>query len=152
MRHMIKKDPSHRLSAEEYMIQQRGKAFPEYFYTFLKIYLQQFVSTPFIPPDDRITRSDCTSSTATETLQCHTESTTTQAQKLYNVIQRALLLKHRNFTMSHREHCYSSTETLQCHIRQIGMMHVCLLSITQSRLLQEKNHPCTSLTCIYNIV
>ncbi|XP_078336742.1 phosphoinositide 3-kinase regulatory subunit 4-like isoform X4 [Crassostrea virginica] len=56
VRHMIKKDPSHRLSAEEYMIQQRGKAFPEYFYTFLKIYLQQFVSAPFIPPDDRITR------------------------------------------------------------------------------------------------
>lgn len=53
---MIKKDPSHRLSAEEYMIQQRGKAFPEYFYTFLKIYLQQFVSTPVIPPDDRISK------------------------------------------------------------------------------------------------
>ncbi|XP_048750935.2 phosphoinositide 3-kinase regulatory subunit 4-like isoform X2 [Ostrea edulis] len=56
VRHMIKKDPSHRLSAEEYMIQQRGKAFPEYFYTFLKIYLQQFVSTPVIPPDDRISK------------------------------------------------------------------------------------------------
>ncbi|XP_061162546.1 phosphoinositide 3-kinase regulatory subunit 4-like [Saccostrea echinata] len=56
VRHMIKKDPSHRLSAEEYMIQQRGKAFPEYFYTFLKIYLQQFVSTPVLPPDDRISR------------------------------------------------------------------------------------------------
>lgn len=54
---MIKKDPSHRLSAEEYMIQQRGKAFPEYFYTFLKIYLQQFVSTPLTPPDDRIIKS-----------------------------------------------------------------------------------------------
>ena len=37
----------------------------------------------------------------TETLQCHTESTGTQAQKLYNVIQRALLLKHRNFTLSY---------------------------------------------------
>lgn len=56
VRHMIKKDPSHRLSAEEYMIQQRGKAFPEYFYTFLKIYLQQFVSTPLTPPDDRINK------------------------------------------------------------------------------------------------
>lgn len=65
---MIKKDPSHRLSAEEYMIQQRGKAFPEYFYTFLKIYLQQFVSTPLTPPDDRINKS--------VTLCPHTNSTT----------------------------------------------------------------------------
>ena len=132
---MIKKDPSHRLSAEEYMIQQRGKAFPEYFYTFLKIYLQQFVSAPFIPPDDRITRSDCTSSTATETLQCHTESTTTQAQKLYNVIQGTLLLKHRNFTMSYREHYYSSTETLQCHTESTTTQAQKLYNVSQRALL-----------------
>ncbi|KAK3104962.1 hypothetical protein FSP39_014143 [Pinctada imbricata] len=56
VRHMIKKDPSHRLSAEEYMIQQRGKAFPEYFYTFLKIYVQRFAAPPILPPDDRINR------------------------------------------------------------------------------------------------
>ena len=56
-RHMIQKDPTHRLSAEEYLIQERGKAFPEYFYTFLKLYLQRFASTPIMPADDRILRS-----------------------------------------------------------------------------------------------
>ncbi|XP_055958193.1 phosphoinositide 3-kinase regulatory subunit 4 [Patella vulgata] len=55
VRHMIQKDPKHRLSAEEYLVKQRGKAFPEYFYTFLKIYLQQFAASPIIPADDRIT-------------------------------------------------------------------------------------------------
>ncbi|XP_041377701.1 phosphoinositide 3-kinase regulatory subunit 4-like [Gigantopelta aegis] len=54
VRHMMQKDPNHRLSAEEYLIKQRGKAFPEFFYTFLKLYLQQFVLTPIKPPDDRI--------------------------------------------------------------------------------------------------
>ena len=58
-------------------------------------------------------REHCYSST--EIVQCHTDSTATQAQKLYNVTQIALLLRHRNFTMSHREHCYLDTETLQCH-------------------------------------
>ncbi|VDH98516.1 phosphoinositide-3-kinase, regulatory subunit 4 [Mytilus galloprovincialis] len=53
---MIKKEPNHRLSAEEYMIQQRGKAFPEYFFSFLKLYLQRFATAPILPPDDRIIR------------------------------------------------------------------------------------------------
>jgi len=53
---MIKKNPSHRLSAEEYLIQQRGKAFPEHFYTFLKLYIQRFATAPILPPDDRISR------------------------------------------------------------------------------------------------
>lgn len=56
IRHMIKKEPGHRLSAEEYMIQQRGKAFPEYFFSFLKLYLQRFATPPIMPPDDRIVR------------------------------------------------------------------------------------------------
>lgn len=56
VRHMMQKDPVHRLSAEEYMIQQRGKAFPEYFYTFLKLYIQRFAQAPILPPDDRISR------------------------------------------------------------------------------------------------
>ncbi|XP_076085974.1 phosphoinositide 3-kinase regulatory subunit 4-like isoform X1 [Mytilus galloprovincialis] len=56
IRHMIKKEPNHRLSAEEYMIQQRGKAFPEYFFSFLKLYLQRFATAPILPPDDRIIR------------------------------------------------------------------------------------------------
>jgi phosphoinositide-3-kinase regulatory subunit 4 len=53
---MIKKEPSHRLSAEEYMIQQRGKAFPEYFFSFLKLYLQRFATPPILPPDDKVIR------------------------------------------------------------------------------------------------
>ncbi|XP_069112623.1 phosphoinositide 3-kinase regulatory subunit 4-like isoform X1 [Argopecten irradians] len=56
VRHMIKKNPAHRMSAEEYLIQQRGKAFPEYFYTFLKLYVQRFATAPILPPDDRINR------------------------------------------------------------------------------------------------
>ncbi|CAH1773990.1 unnamed protein product [Owenia fusiformis] len=55
-RHMIQKDPNHRLSAEEYLIQQRGKAFPDTFYTFLKLYIQRFASTPIMSPDARIMR------------------------------------------------------------------------------------------------
>ncbi|XP_067658475.1 phosphoinositide 3-kinase regulatory subunit 4-like [Haliotis asinina] len=54
VRHMMQKDPNHRLSAEEYLIKQRGKAFPEYFYTYLKLYLQKFAVSPIIPADDRI--------------------------------------------------------------------------------------------------
>ncbi|XP_074653856.1 phosphoinositide 3-kinase regulatory subunit 4-like [Tubulanus polymorphus] len=57
VRHMMQKEPSSRMTVEEYLIQQRGKAFPEYFYTFMKIYLQRFASTPIIPPDERITRN-----------------------------------------------------------------------------------------------
>ncbi|PVD36888.1 hypothetical protein C0Q70_03878 [Pomacea canaliculata] len=54
VRHMLQKDPSHRLTAEEYLVKQRGKAFPDVFYTCLKMYQQQFAVSPIIPPDDRI--------------------------------------------------------------------------------------------------
>ncbi|XP_064641912.1 phosphoinositide 3-kinase regulatory subunit 4-like isoform X2 [Lineus longissimus] len=56
VRHMMQKDPNLRLSAEEYLIQQRGKAFPEYFYTFLKLYLQRFASPPILAAEERIMR------------------------------------------------------------------------------------------------
>lgn len=52
--HMIQRKPELRLSAEEYLIKHRGKAFPEYFYTFFKTYSQQFATTPIMPSDDRI--------------------------------------------------------------------------------------------------
>ena len=55
-RHMMQRDAPHRLSAEEYLRQQQGKAFPEYFYTFLKLYLQRFATPPIIPSDERIIR------------------------------------------------------------------------------------------------
>ena len=50
---MLQKDPEHRLSAEEYLVKQRGKAFPDVFYTSMKIYQQQYVDTIY-PPDDKI--------------------------------------------------------------------------------------------------
>lgn len=51
---MLQKDPNHRLTAEEYLVKQRGKAFPDVFYTSLKVYQQPFAVSPIIPADDRI--------------------------------------------------------------------------------------------------
>ncbi|XP_052829468.1 phosphoinositide 3-kinase regulatory subunit 4 [Octopus bimaculoides] len=56
VRHMMQKEPTHRLSAEEYLIQQRGKAFPNYFYTYLKLYIQRFAVAPILSPDERIVK------------------------------------------------------------------------------------------------
>ncbi|ELT97398.1 hypothetical protein CAPTEDRAFT_159025 [Capitella teleta] len=53
---MIRKDPAERLSAEEYLVKQRGKAFPDSFYNFLKLYLQRFSCNPIMSADDRIAR------------------------------------------------------------------------------------------------
>ncbi|KAG1666656.1 Phosphoinositide 3-kinase regulatory subunit 4 [Nymphon striatum] len=56
-RHMLQKDPTLRYPIEEYLEQQRGKAFPEYFYSFLKVYIQQFSSSGFnsmYSSDDKI--------------------------------------------------------------------------------------------------
>lgn len=54
VRHMLQKDPNHRLTAEEYLVKQRGKAFPDVFYTCLKIYQQQFAVMPIVSSDERI--------------------------------------------------------------------------------------------------
>ncbi|EDW83237.1 uncharacterized protein Dwil_GK22752 [Drosophila willistoni] len=43
-----------RKSAEDYLDQERGKLFPEYFYSFLQSYLQMFSSTPIMSPDDKV--------------------------------------------------------------------------------------------------
>ncbi len=56
VRQMVQKESSLRLTAEEYLIQQKGKAFPEYFYTFLKLYLQRYATSPILSPDDRVAR------------------------------------------------------------------------------------------------
>ncbi len=56
---MMQKEPSLRLSAEEYLIQQRDKAFPEYFYAFRDLCLQKLATSPvppIVPADDRIAR------------------------------------------------------------------------------------------------
>lgn len=54
--HMMQRDPAVRWTAERYLVDQRGKAFPEYFYTFLRLYCQRFASTPILYADERVNR------------------------------------------------------------------------------------------------
>ncbi|XP_067857094.1 phosphoinositide 3-kinase regulatory subunit 4 isoform X4 [Heptranchias perlo] len=51
---MIQRDPDTRLTAEEHLKQQRGRAFPELFYTFLQPYMAQFAKETFQSADERI--------------------------------------------------------------------------------------------------
>ncbi|XP_069762892.1 phosphoinositide 3-kinase regulatory subunit 4 isoform X2 [Narcine bancroftii] len=51
---MIQRDPEKRLTAEEHLKQQRGRAFPELFYTFLQPYMAQFAKETFQSADERI--------------------------------------------------------------------------------------------------
>lgn len=53
---MISRNPTDRKSAEVYLDEQRGKLFPEYFYSFLQSYMQMFSSLQILPPDDKIMR------------------------------------------------------------------------------------------------
>lgn len=53
---MIDLNSMNRKSAEDYLDQERGRLFPEYFYSFLQSYLQMFSSTPIMSPDDKIMR------------------------------------------------------------------------------------------------
>lgn len=53
---MLQKDPNSRQMAQDYLDQQRNKAFPGYFYSFLKEYVQGFSFVPILAPDDKITR------------------------------------------------------------------------------------------------
>lgn len=53
---MISLDPTKRKSAEVYLDEQRGRLFPDYFYTFLQSYMQMFSSLQILPPDDKIMR------------------------------------------------------------------------------------------------
>ncbi|KAJ0000653.1 hypothetical protein NQD34_012495 [Periophthalmus magnuspinnatus] len=52
--HMVQLDPDKRLSAEEYLKQQRGRAFPDVFYSFLQNYMVQFTTESLQPTDDRV--------------------------------------------------------------------------------------------------
>jgi len=54
--HMLQKDPAQRHSVEEYLRQARGKAFPEYFYSFLQSYMQMFSRAPHMSSDQKILR------------------------------------------------------------------------------------------------
>lgn len=53
---MINLNSMYRKSAEDYLDEERGRLFPEYFYSFLQSYLQMFSSTPIMSPDDKILR------------------------------------------------------------------------------------------------
>ncbi|KAA0703513.1 Phosphoinositide 3-kinase regulatory subunit 4 [Triplophysa tibetana] len=51
---MVQREPEKRLTAEEYLKHQRGKAFPEIFYTFLQPYMAQFAKETFQSADERV--------------------------------------------------------------------------------------------------
>lgn len=53
---MIQRDPTQRLSAEVYLSEEKGRLFPEYFYSFLQPYMLAFSTSPIISPDDKILR------------------------------------------------------------------------------------------------
>lgn len=53
---MIQVDPAQRHSAELYLSQERGKLFPEYFYSFLQSYMLIFSANPILSPDEKIVR------------------------------------------------------------------------------------------------
>ncbi|XP_077298369.1 vacuolar protein sorting 15 isoform X2 [Arctopsyche grandis] len=52
---MTQRNPQARLSAEVYLDNERGKFFPEYFYSFLQSYMI-FSAQPILPPDEKISR------------------------------------------------------------------------------------------------
>lgn len=54
--HMMQKDPSARLSAETYLRQERGRVFPEVFYSFLQSYTLAFSAAPILSADEKISR------------------------------------------------------------------------------------------------
>merc|ERR1712142_476840 len=56
VKHMTQQNPKLRSTADEYLIREKGKAFPEYFYSYLKLYLQRFVVPPKVAKDDLILR------------------------------------------------------------------------------------------------
>uniref|UniRef100_A0A3P8ZEU7 non-specific serine/threonine protein kinase n=1 Tax=Esox lucius TaxID=8010 RepID=A0A3P8ZEU7_ESOLU len=51
---MVHREPEKRLTAEEYLKQQRGNAFPDIFYTFLQPYMAQFAKETFQSADERV--------------------------------------------------------------------------------------------------
>ncbi|CAN7941224.1 unnamed protein product [Ixodes pacificus] len=52
---MLRRDPSERLSAEEYLESQRDRVFPQYLYTFLYDYVKEF-ATLALTPDEKVAR------------------------------------------------------------------------------------------------
>lgn len=53
---MISLKSEDRKSAEIYLDEEKGRLFPEYFYTFLQSYMQMFSSLQILPPDEKVMR------------------------------------------------------------------------------------------------
>ncbi|CAF89108.1 unnamed protein product, partial [Tetraodon nigroviridis] len=51
---MVQREPENALTAEEHLKQQRGRAFPDIFYTFLQPYIAQFAKDTFQSADERV--------------------------------------------------------------------------------------------------
>src|SRR5690606_22645767 len=51
---MINVDPSERYSADNYLSEWRRKAFPEYFYSFLHMYMDGVINRSHQPPTEEI--------------------------------------------------------------------------------------------------
>jgi len=56
VQHMINKDPGMRHSVGEYLVQERGRVFPECFYSFLQSYMGMFSRAPLMSSDQKIRR------------------------------------------------------------------------------------------------
>ncbi|XP_071952939.1 phosphoinositide 3-kinase regulatory subunit 4-like [Antedon mediterranea] len=54
VKHMLQRDPGCRYTAEEYLVKWRDTVFPDYFYTYLKVYLGDFAAIPIMPSDEKI--------------------------------------------------------------------------------------------------
>ena len=54
--HMIQKDPNDRYTASEYLNNEKGKAFPEYFYNLMLSFMQSFSADPTMSPDRKMDR------------------------------------------------------------------------------------------------
>ena len=53
---MIQKEPNLRKTANEHLTEQKGKVFPDYFYTFLQSYMQIFSTDPTMTSDHKINK------------------------------------------------------------------------------------------------
>ena len=53
---MISQEPGERLTVEQYLNDQRGRVFPEQFYTFLQSYIAVFSRSPLMSSDQKIMR------------------------------------------------------------------------------------------------
>ncbi|XP_076800524.1 phosphoinositide 3-kinase regulatory subunit 4-like [Clavelina lepadiformis] len=54
--HMTQLDPSQRFTAEQYLTQWKGRAFPDHFYSFLKLYLGRFCEPPLLSADQTVSQ------------------------------------------------------------------------------------------------